>query len=96
MSRFPHTNPPFAPGDASSGAASPGGETAAPGPASGVAVFTRRESQILELLARGLPNREIGAQLGISGITVKNHLYRVFEKLGAQTRTEAVMKWLGR
>jgi DNA-binding NarL/FixJ family response regulator len=97
MRRLPQTNPPFS-GDAIASGPLPAGESAVPTnePASGVAPLTTRERQILELLARGLQNREIGAQLGISGVTVKNHLYRVFEKLGTRTRTEAVLKWLGR
>ena len=98
MSRSPQTNPPFPAGDAIASGPLPTGESvvSANEPAAGAAAFTKRERQILDLLARGLQNREIGAQLGISGITVKNHLYRVFEKLGTRTRTEAVLKWLGR
>src|ERR1035437_2478829 len=46
----------------------------------GTAVSTR-EREILDLLAQGLANKEIGAKLNLSPFTVKNHLARVFEKL---------------
>jgi ATP/maltotriose-dependent transcriptional regulator MalT len=49
-----------------------------------------REQQILQIAAGGLPNREIAQQLWISEATVKSHLKRIFDKLGARNRTEAV------
>jgi DNA-binding NarL/FixJ family response regulator len=52
--------------------------------------LTPREREILRLLAEGLANREIAAQLGLSDHTVKFHLRAVFTKLGAHSRTEAV------
>ncbi len=54
--------------------------------------LTRREMQVLELVADGLPNREVANQLHISENTVKNHMRSVHEKLGVKTRTEAVVK----
>ena len=51
---------------------------------------TDREREILELIAQGLSNREIGARLFISENTVKTHSSRLFDKLGAKRRTEAV------
>lgn len=98
MSRLPQATPPFPAGEAIAPGPLPTGESvvSANEPAAGAAPFTKRERQILDLLARGLQNREIGTQLGISGVTVKNHLYRVFEKLGTRTRIEAALKWLGR
>jgi DNA-binding NarL/FixJ family response regulator len=57
---------------------------------------TQREREILDQLARGLAYKEIAAALGISTATVKNHLYRIYEKLAVRSRTEAVVKWLGR
>ena len=51
---------------------------------------TDREREILELIAQGLSNREIGARLFISENTVKTHSSRLFDKLGARRRTEAV------
>ncbi len=52
--------------------------------------LTRRELEILELIARGLSNREIAEKLFVSESTVKTHSSRVFDKLGARRRTEAV------
>lgn len=52
--------------------------------------LTEREQHILELLAEGLENKRIGARLAISPETVKSHLTRIFEKLGAHNRTEAI------
>lgn len=52
--------------------------------------ITRRELEILELTAQGLSNREIAARLFVSENTVKTHLSRIFDKLGARRRTQAV------
>src|ERR1700761_4144720 len=52
----------------------------------------RRELEILELVARGLSNREIGETLFVSENTVKTHCSRAFDKLGARRRTEAVQR----
>jgi len=52
--------------------------------------ITRRELEILELIARGLSNREIAEKLFVSENTVKTHSSRVFDKLGARRRTQAV------
>jgi DNA-binding CsgD family transcriptional regulator len=52
--------------------------------------ITRRELEILELIARGLSNREIAEQLFVSENTVKTHSSRLFEKLSARRRTQAV------
>jgi DNA-binding CsgD family transcriptional regulator len=52
--------------------------------------ITRRELEILELIAQGLSNREIAAKLFVSENTVKTHSSRVFDKLGARRRTQAV------
>ena len=54
--------------------------------------ITARELEILTLIARGLSNREIGAQLFISENTVKTHCARAFDKLGAKRRTQAVQR----
>jgi two-component system NarL family response regulator len=56
---------------------------------SGEKVLTRREQAVLELLARGLTNREIQTSLSLSEGTLKNHLKHVYEKLGVGNRTEA-------
>src|ERR1700678_561832 len=52
--------------------------------------ITRREFEILELIAQGLSNREIAEKLFVSESTVKTHSSRVFDKLGARRRTQAV------
>jgi NarL family two-component system response regulator LiaR len=54
--------------------------------------ITDRELQILTLIARGLSNREIAAQLFVSENTVKTHCSRAFDKLGAARRTQAVLR----
>ena len=54
--------------------------------------LTRREREVLDLLAGGLSNRDIAGRLGISENTVKNHLARVLEKLQARSRMEAVIR----
>ena len=54
--------------------------------------ITRRELEILTLVARGLSNREIGETLFVSENTVKTHCSRAFDKLGARRRTEAVQR----
>jgi pimeloyl-ACP methyl ester carboxylesterase/DNA-binding CsgD family transcriptional regulator len=54
------------------------------------AELTVRERQVLHDLARGLDNHQIGAQLGISEKTVRNHVSGIFAKLGVETRARAV------
>jgi DNA-binding CsgD family transcriptional regulator len=46
-------------------------------------------------LAAGKTDRDIGAILGISPRTVHKHLQRIYARLGVETRTAAVMRWLG-
>ena len=52
--------------------------------------ITRRELEILELIAQGLSNREIADKLFVSENTVKTHSSRLFDKLSARRRTQAV------
>ena len=52
--------------------------------------ITPRELEILGLIAMGLSNREIGERACVSENTVKTHASRLFDKLGARRRTEAV------
>jgi two-component system, NarL family, response regulator LiaR len=54
--------------------------------------ITPREMEVLQLVARGLSNREIGETLFVSENTVKTHCSRAFDKLGARRRTEAVKR----
>ncbi len=52
--------------------------------------LTKRELQVLRMLANGLGNKEIAGQLGISSHTAKFHVAQILAKLGASSRTEAV------
>jgi len=52
--------------------------------------ITRRELEILGLISQGMSNREIAEKLFVSENTVKTHSSRVFDKLGAKRRTQAV------
>jgi len=52
--------------------------------------ITPRELQVLELIAQGLSNKEIADRVHVSENTVKTHSSRVFDKLGAKRRTQAV------
>jgi DNA-binding CsgD family transcriptional regulator len=52
--------------------------------------ITRRELEILQLVAEGMSNREIAEKLFVSENTVKTHCSRAFDKLGAKRRTQAV------
>jgi DNA-binding NarL/FixJ family response regulator len=58
--------------------------------AAGPEALSARELQVLELVAGGASNREIGRDLRISEATVKTHLIHIFEKLGVGDRTSAV------
>lgn len=65
-------------------------------PASDVEKLTPREQEILELLAKGCYYKEISDTLAISVNTVRTHLQHIYVKLHVQSRTEAVLKFLGR
>ena len=68
---------------------SPSAEGSPNAPASDL---TRREMEVLDLVAEGLPNKTIALRLRISEHTVKFHVNSIFGKLGAQSRTEAVTR----
>jgi pimeloyl-ACP methyl ester carboxylesterase/DNA-binding CsgD family transcriptional regulator len=53
--------------------------------------LTGRESEILERIARGLDNAHIAASLGLSEKTVRNNITHIFDKLGVQTRAQAII-----
>jgi DNA-binding NarL/FixJ family response regulator len=65
-------------------------------PASDMEKLTQREQEILALLAKGFLYKEIADQLAISLSTVRAHLHTVYQKLHVQSRTEAVVKYLGK
>jgi DNA-binding NarL/FixJ family response regulator len=54
--------------------------------------LTRRESEVLQLLGRGLSNKEIGSELFLSVPTVKHHVHHVLEKLKLSTRAQAMQR----
>jgi len=65
-----------------------------------VGALTERETEIVVLAARGLPNAHIAEELAISEATVKRHLANVYQKIGVRSRSEAVRKalmeqWIG-
>ena len=58
--------------------------------------LTPREQEILASLARGKSYKEIAVECAISGDTVRKHMGRIYEKLHVHSRTEAILKYLGR
>ena len=62
--------------------------------ANGTPALTERETAVLALLADGLSHDQIGSELSISGETVRSHVRKACNRLGATTRTEAVAKAL--
>lgn len=58
--------------------------------------LSAREGEVLDLLARGYRYREIAGELFISPETVRSHVRRIYEKLHVRSRTEAVLKYVGR
>jgi DNA-binding NarL/FixJ family response regulator len=65
-------------------------------PSSEVEKLTKREQEILALLAKGYLYKEIADHLSISLSTVRAHLHTVYEKMHVQSRTQAVVKFLGK
>ena len=55
------------------------------------AELTAREGQILEHIARGLDNAQIAAHLGMSEKTVRNHITHIFDKIGVENRSQAIV-----
>ena len=58
--------------------------------------LSEREEEVLSLLAKGHQTREIAEMLGITFETVRTHLRRIYDKLHVNSRTEALLKYLGR
>ncbi len=58
--------------------------------------LSERQREVLELMTRGLTNRDIARVLGISAATVKVHVAAILDALGVSNRTEAVMAWFER
>ena len=53
--------------------------------------LTPRETEVLTLLVRGYRNKRIAKELGVEEVTVKVHLYHLFQKLGVSSRAEAIV-----
>ena len=54
-------------------------------------ILTKRENQVFEMLTQGHSNAEIAEELFISGLTVKTHVTRIFQKLGLTRRSHAAV-----
>ena len=57
--------------------------------------LTKRESEMLGLLAKGFRYKEIADKLNISSATVRTHIYNIYQKLHVQSRTDAINKVFG-
>ena len=54
--------------------------------------LSKRETEVLDLLAEGLANKEIAERLGLTTETVRSYLKTIYDKLHVRSRTEAAMK----
>jgi DNA-binding NarL/FixJ family response regulator len=61
----------------------------------GIELLAPREQQVVELLAKGLPYKQIAAEMNIGVGTIYTYIRRIYEKLHVNSRTEAVVKYLG-
>lgn len=59
-------------------------------------LLSTREQEVVGMLAEGFSNKEIASKLQLSEHTVKNHLFRIFEKMGVSSRTQALIHLVGR
>ncbi len=59
--------------------------------AKGAALLSKREEEVVRLVADGRSNRDIAHEMGLSEHTIKNHLFRIFDKLGVSSRVELVL-----
>jgi len=57
----------------------------------GTHVLTKREEEIVQVVAEGLTNRDIARQLNLTEHTVRNYLFRIFNKLGTSNRLELAL-----
>jgi DNA-binding NarL/FixJ family response regulator len=60
----------------------------------GIGILSKREEDVVKLVAQGLTNRDISTRLRLSEHTVRNYLFRVFDKVGVSTRVELVLYYL--
>jgi DNA-binding NarL/FixJ family response regulator len=61
----------------------------------GDAILSKREQDVVRCVAEGMSNREIASRLKLTEHTVKNYLFRIFDKLGVSSRVEVVLYALG-
>jgi DNA-binding NarL/FixJ family response regulator len=61
----------------------------------GMKLLQKREEEVAGLVAEGLTNRDIAKKLGLSEHTIKNYLFRIFDKLGVSSRAELIIYVLG-
>ena len=59
--------------------------------ADGIRLLTKREEEVVRLVAEGMQNREIAKELNLSEHTIKNYLFHIFDKLGVSSRVELVL-----
>jgi DNA-binding NarL/FixJ family response regulator len=59
--------------------------------ARGLAILSKREADVVRLVTEGMTNRGISLELGLSEHTIRNYLFRIFDKLGVSTRVELVL-----
>jgi DNA-binding NarL/FixJ family response regulator len=59
--------------------------------ADGMALLTHREEDVVRLVADGLKSREIAQRLNVAEHSIRNYLYRIFDKLGVSTRAELML-----
>jgi DNA-binding NarL/FixJ family response regulator len=59
--------------------------------ADGMPLLTRREEDVVRLVADGLKNREIAQRLKVKEHSIRNYLYRIFDKMGVSTRVELIL-----
>ena len=57
----------------------------------GTPLLTRREEDVVRLVADGIKNREIAERLKVSEHSIRNYLYRIFDKLGVSSRVELIL-----
>ena len=57
--------------------------------------LSAREAQIMDMIATGQTNGQIAASLVVAEKTIKNHVNRIYGKLGAGSRADAIARWTG-
>ena len=86
LALIPHSRPSYAPDI-------PRGKTGGSRRGYGCRSLSPRETEVMDSISRGMRNADIAALLQVRQKTVKNHVNRIFTKLGARSRVEAVLIW---